>query len=329
MIVVTGASGLVGGNLVRSLLAQGRSVRALIHRDHRALDGLDVETVSADLTDLPSLQHAFRDADVVYHLASSISIRMDSWDEVERVNVMGTRNVIKACLQNNVRRLMYFGSIHAYDQAPLDQPMDEERPLLTGDHIPPYERSKVLAEMETRRSLDRGLDSVILIPTAITGPFDFRPSYFGQALQLLAKGRIPALVRGGYDWVDVRDVVEGAIQAERLAPSGGRYILSGHWHSLQHVARFVSEITDKPAPRFSVPIWLAQLAQPVMAKLAQINGGAQPLYTRPMLKAMKSNHNISHARATDDLGYSPRPFQQSIADTLNWFNDQKGNHLND
>jgi len=325
MIVVTGASGLVGGNLVRSLLAQGRSARALVHRDHRALDGLDIETISADLTDPPSLQKAFHGADIVYHLASSISISTENWDELERVNVTGTRNVIDACLKSNVQRLIYFSSIHAYDHTPFDQPMDEDRPLLTGKHIHPYERSKALAEMETRRSLDRGLDSVILIPTAIAGPFDFRPSYFGQALRLLAHGHIPALVHGGYDWVDVRDVVDGAIQAEHLAPRGGRYILSGHWHSLKEVAQFTSEISGKPVPRFTVPIWLAQLAQPIMATLAQING-AQPIYTRPMLNAMKSNHNISHALAARDLGYSPRPFQQTIADTLEWFNKLKGNH---
>lgn len=313
---------MVGGNLVRALLAQGRSVRALVHHDRRALEGLDVETISADLTDPSSLQKAFHGADVVYHLASSISISMGNWDELEQINVAGTRNVIEACLHNNVRRLIYFGSIHAYEHAPFDQPMDEDRPLLTGDPIPPYERSKALAEMEARRSLDRGLDMVILIPTAIVGPFDFRPSYIGEALQLLAHGRIPALVRGGYDWVDVRDVVDGAIKAEQLAPRGGRYILSGHWHSLKEVAQFTSEISGKPAPRFTFPIWLAQLAQPIMAKLAQVNG-KQPIYTRPMLKAMKSNRNISHACATQDLGFSPRPFQQTIADTLEWFDKEK------
>jgi dihydroflavonol-4-reductase len=323
MIVVTGASGLVGGNLVRALLAQGRSVRALVHRDRRALAGLDVETMSADLTDSASLQQAFRGAEVVYHLASSISISMGNWDELERVNVAGTRNVIDACLHNHVQRLVYFGSIHAYQQKPFDQPLDEDRPLLTGDQVPPYERSKALAEMEVRQAPQRGLDAVILIPTAIAGPFDFRPSYFGQALQLLAKGRIPALVRGGYDWVDVRDVVDGAIQAERLAPRGSRYILSGHWQSLQDIARVVAEITGKPAPRFTVPVWLAQLAQPIMAKLAQLNG-SQPIYTRPMLNAINSNHHISHVRATHELGYAPRPFQQTIADTLDWFNSRQG-----
>lgn len=322
MVVVTGASGFVGGNLVRALHAQGRPVRALVHRDRRALAGLDVETFPADLTDPSSLREAFRGSEVVYHLASSISIRSDTWADVERVNVLGTRHVIEACLQAGVRRLVYFGSIHAYQQQPFDQPLDEDRPLLMGDHIAPYERSKALAEMEARRALDRGLETVIVIPTAIAGPFDYYPSYFGQALQLLASGRIPALVRGGYDWVDVRDVVEGAIQAERLAASGCRYILSGHWRSLREVAQVTSQFSGKPAPRFTVPIWLAQLAQPMMAKLASLNG-SQPIYTPPMLNAMNSNHHISHVRATHDLGYAPRPFEQTITDALAWFRQQE------
>jgi len=320
-IIVTGASGFVGGNLVRALRAQGRPVRALVHRDRRALAGLEVETASADLTDPTSLKEAFREADVVYHLASSISIRTDAWADVERVNLLGTRNVIEACLAAGVRRLVYFGSIHAYQQDPLDQPLDEDRPLLTGEDIAPYERSKALAEMEARQAPGRGLDTVIIIPTAIAGPLDFRPSYFGGALQLLASGRIPALVRGGYDWVDVRDVVEGAIKAEQLAPSGSRYILSGHWRSLREVAKVTAQVSGNSAPPFTVPVWMAQVAQPLMAKLAQING-SQPIYTRPMLNAMRSNRHVSHARAARDLGYAPRPFETTIADTLEWFRRQ-------
>ena len=328
MIVITGASGLVGGNLVRALLAQGRPARALVHHDRRALQGLDVETVTANLTDRVSLEKALRGAEVVYHLASTISISTGNWDELERVNVLGTRNVIEACRHNNVRRLVYFGSIHAYQQSPFDSPLDEDQPLLSGQHIPPYERSKALAEMEVRQALDHGLDAVILIPSAIAGPFDFRPSYFGGALQLLARGRIPALVRGGYDWVDVRDVVEGAMQAERLAPRGGRYILSGHWQTLEEVARITAGITGKAAPLLIIPIWLAELAQPVMAKIAQING-AQPLYTRPMLNALKSNRHISHERASRELGYAPRRLEQTIADTLEWFSRRGGNPLHE
>jgi dihydroflavonol-4-reductase len=318
MIVVTGASGLVGGNLVRALLSQGRPVRALVHHDRRALDGLDVETASTDLNDPASLQQALRGAQVVYHLASTISIRMDNWDELERVNVNGTRNVVEACLRSGMRRLVYFSSIHAYQQEPFDGPLDEERPLLTDVHNPPYERSKAAAELIARQAPQRGLDTVIIVPTAILGPYDFRPSYLGQALQMLVNRRIPALVYGGYDWVDVRDVVAGALQAARLAPSGARYILSGHWHTLQDVARLTAQISGGSAPRFTVPAWLAELAQPAMAKLSRLNG-SQPLYTRAMLKALHSNRQVSHANATRELGYAPRPFELTLKDTLDWF----------
>jgi dihydroflavonol-4-reductase len=313
----------VGGNLVRALLAQGRPVRALVHHDRRALDGLEVETFPADLNDLASLQRAFEGAQVVYHLASSISIRMGDWDELERVNVVGTQNVIEACLHCGVEKLVYFSSIHAYRQEPFDLPLDEERPLLTDNRVPPYERSKAAADRLARQAPERGLPTVIIIPTAILGPYDFRPSYLGQALGLLARGHIPALVRGGYDWVDVRDVVEGAMQAERLGRSGSRYILSGHWRSLRELAGISAEITGKSAPRFVVPIWLTKLFQPLMARLAQING-SQPIYTKAMLNALRSNRQVSHARATRDLGYVPLPFEQTLKDTLDWFAEQGG-----
>jgi dihydroflavonol-4-reductase len=323
MIVITGASGLVGGNLERALLSQGRSIRAIVHHDRRALEGLDVETVTADLTDPASLKKAFAGAETVYHLASSISIRMDNWGELEQVNVEGTRNVVEACLRCGVEKLVYFSSIHAYQQEPFDQPLDEDRPLLTDESAPPYERSKAAAESIARQAPDLGLATVIIIPTAILGPYDFRPSYLGQALKLLAGGRIPALVQGGYDWVDVRDVVDGAMQAERLGRSGARYILSGHWKSVMDVARVTTQVTGVSAPKFTVPIWLADLFQPIMAKMAQING-SQPLYTRAMLNAMRSNRQISHVRASKDLGYAPRPFEETVRDTLDWFKKQGG-----
>jgi len=321
MIAITGASGLVGGNLVRALLAQQRPLRALVHHDRRALQGLPLDIVTADLNDPDSLTSAFQGVDVVYHLASTISIGLNNWQDIQRVNVEGTRNVIAACRKCHVRRLVYFSSIHAYQQAPFDQALDESRPLLTDQDAAPYERSKAAAERLVRQAVSQGLDAVTLIPTAIIGPNDFRPSYLGQALQLLARGHIPALVRGGYDWVDVRDVVQGAIAAEQHAQPGSRYILSGQWRSLMDFARLTARLCGRHAPLVAVPVWLADLVQPLMAKLARING-AQPLYTRPMLAAMRSNRHISHARAAAELDYKPRPFEETLRDTLDWFEEQ-------
>jgi dihydroflavonol-4-reductase len=319
MIAITGASGLLGGNLVRELLARAQSVRvrAVIHRDERAVAGLDVEVISADLADPASLEQAFAGADVVYHLAGLISLRMDQWEDVHRVNVLGTRNVVDACLRCRVKRLVHVGSVHARRPQPFDQPLDEDRPLVT-ESAPPYERSKALGELEVQKWLERGLDAVILLPSGILGPYDFRPSYLGAALQQMRRGDLPVLTTGGYDWVDARDVAAGAIRAANVAPAGSRYILSGHWLSIREVARMVAQVSGTRPSRLVVPLWMAKLGLPLMETLAWLNR-SEPLYTRAMLNALDSNRLITHARASRDLGYSPRPFRETLTDTLAWF----------
>ena len=327
-ILVTGASGLVGANLVRALLEQGRQVRALVHQDQRALTGLDVETVSADVRHQPSLENAMAGVQVVYHLAGSISLMMDSGPQVKAVNQLGTRHVVAACLNAGVQRLVHFSSIEAVRQQPLDQPLDEHRPLIDEGrtaaelrHIPPYDLSKAQGEREVQAGITRGLDAVIIRPTAMLGLYDYKPSYLGQALIQLAQGKIPALVTGGFNWVDVRDVVAGAMHAEHSAPMGAIYQLGGHWHTIRQVAGMAASFTHHAAPLIAVPLWLADLFAPLMLKLAHLNG-SQPIYTRVTLTALRANRTVSSARAAQELGYTSRPLEQTVRDTLTWFHQQ-------
>jgi dihydroflavonol-4-reductase len=318
--VVTGATGHVGANLVRALIAEGRPVRCLVHVNSRAVDGLPVETVSGDIGDLTSLYRAFEGADVVFHLAARLSLSMDDWPALESVNVAGTRNVVEACLRSGVRRLVHFSSIHALVQEPFSIPVDESRPLVDSRGCPPYDRSKAAADMEVRRGIERGLDAVTVYPTAIIGPHDYQPSYFGEALQLMARRKIPALVTGGFDWVDARDVVAGALAAAVKAPRGARYLLSGHWVSMCDIAAGVAEITGAPANKFVCPLWLARAGAPVIEGIGRLSG-RRPLYTGVSLRALRSNRHISHEKAARELGYRPRPFRETLADTLRWFQE--------
>jgi len=317
--VVTGASGHVGTNLVRALIDKNRPVRALVHEHNKSLEGLPVEIAFGDVLDFDSLCRAFQGAEVVYHLAARISISMDDWPLLEAVNVNGTRNVIQACISCGVRRLVYFSSIHAFEQEPLDVPIDESRPLAEYDSIP-YTRSKALACKEILSGIERRLDAIIISPTAIAGPNDYQLSHFGQVLLSLARGKLPALVTGGFDWVDVRDVVETAIRAEEQAPCGAHYLLSGHWVSLCEVASLVTDITGVPAPRLVLPLWLVRLTAPIITAFDRITG-RRPLYTSAAIKILYSNRKISHDRATRDLDYQPRPFRETIIDTLRWFEE--------
>jgi dihydroflavonol-4-reductase len=318
---------LVGANLVRALLAQGRDVRALIHEDRRALANLAVETFQADVRDPQSLERAMSGVAVVYHLAGSISLRMDSGAEMEAVNALGTRNVVTACLACGVQRLVHFSSVDALRQDALDRPVDESCPLVDEGcsaarlaQISPYGSSKAQSEREVQAGITRGLNAVILRPTAILGPNDFKPSYIGQALILLARGRIPALVRGGFDWVDVRDVVRGALRAEQVAPAGAHYLLGGHWHTIRAVAEQVAAVSGRSAPLFTVPMELADAFAPLMLKLARFNG-TEPIYTKVTLDALRDNRQVDVRRAVRELGYCARPLHETVRDTLAWFQE--------
>jgi len=319
-VVVTGAAGHVGANLMRALLAQGGPTRALVHIDRQAVEGLDTEVVEGDVCDLESLVNAFDGAEVVYHLAADISLLKDQWPLLESVNIMGTRNVVEACLRCGVRRLVHFSSIHAMTQEPMGIPVDESRPLVESQHCPPYDRSKAAGEKEVRKGIEMGLDAIIINPTAIIGPHDYQPSHFGEALLAIANGKLPALVAGGFDWVDVRDVIEGAMRAVERAPTGAKYLLSGHWVSLRDLAAMVEEITSVPAPSFVCPMWLARIGAPIVTAFDRL-AGKRPLYTSVSLRALRSNRNINHERATRELDYHPRPFRETLIDTLRWFGE--------
>jgi dihydroflavonol-4-reductase len=293
-------------------------VRSLVHRNRQSIAGLDTEIVQGDIRDIDSLCRAFQGAEVVYHLAANISLLMDDWPRLEAVNVAGTRNVVEACLRCGVRRLVHFSSIHALVQEPMSVPVDESRPLVNSRRCPPYDRSKAAAEREVRRGMEMGLDAVIINPTAIIGPHDYQPSYFGEALLALARGSLPGLVTGGFDWVDVRDVAEGALRAEEQAAAGASYLISGHWVSLCDIADMVAEFSGVTVPGFVCPLWLARVGVPVVQAFSGLNK-RWPLYTSVSMGALRSNRNISHQKAARELGYRPRPFRETLVDTLRWF----------
>jgi dihydroflavonol-4-reductase len=317
-IVVTGAAGHLGGSLVRELHARGQQVRALVHRDRRALEGLDVEVTVGDVLDERSLRHAFSGADVVYHTAAYISITMGERQRLHKINVEGTRNVVEACLHCGVNRLVHVSSIEVLECEPLCEPVDESRPLVQSQSALPYAGSKAAGERQVRQGMARGLDAVILYPTAMIGPYDYRQGFPNAGLRAICEGRLWALVEGGFDWVDVRDVAQGALRAAERAPAGARYILSGHWASLHDLAVLAREITGTPVPRLMCPMGLARISAPFVTAACRLLG-KRPLYTSAALVPLAGNQDISHARATRELGYQPRPLRRTVVDTMQWF----------
>jgi dihydroflavonol-4-reductase len=315
---VTGASGHLGGNLVRALLAVGRPVRVLARADRRAFEGLGVQVVEGDLSDASALSALADGVDTVFHLAGRISIVGAEGGLVEKTNVDGVRGIIRACTRAGVRRLVHCSSIHAFDTHPNDRVIDETRALALGSGHAPYDRSKAEGQAAVLQAVREGLDAVIINPGAIVGPFDFKPSRMGSVFLDIFHGRLPMLIDGGYNWVDARDVAAGAIAAAEKGRRGDCYLLTGHWVHIADVARIIGAVTGRNTARAAAPIWLAAAASWFSLGWGRVTG-TTPKFTPAAITAIQSHRTISHEKAAQELGYAPRPFEETVRDTMEWF----------
>ena len=320
-VAVTGATGHLGSNLVRALVRRGDQVRVMI-RDHVvSLDGLDVERVPGDVRDEASLRRAFADVEVVYHLAAVISISGDPKGHVRAVNIEGTRRVAETALASGVRRMIHCSSVHAFDlyQRGAVDAIDEAWGRVP-DQEPhfAYDRSKAAGERALREVMAKGLDAVILHPSGVVGPYDFGPSRMGRVLLGLYHRKLPSLLDGGFDFVDVRDVTQGLIAAADQGKSGENYLVTGHFLRVPELARLAEQITGVRPPRINAPMWLARVGVPFVEAVGRVTG-REPLYTRESLAVLASHGRFTWKKAERDLGYSPRPTIDTLRDTYAWF----------
>jgi dihydroflavonol-4-reductase len=319
MWLVTGATGHIGNVLVRRLLARGEKVRALIlPRESRApLNGLDVDAVEGDVLDLDVVFKSLRGIRGIFHLAGIISIMPGNDPIVRRVNVEGTKNLLKAAYEAGIQRFVYTSSIHAIRRAEKGM-IDETLPYDPNNHYGEYDRSKAEATLEVQQAAHAGLEAVIACPTGVIGPYDFRDSMMGSVIRSAAEQKPTLYVDGAYDFVDVRDVADGLIAASEKGKRGESYILSGQRITVRYLLETVREITGRHFFQMKVPFNLAKFAArftPFYYRLAK----STPRFTPYSLEVLQSNSHISHAKATRELGYRPRPLTESIADAVQWF----------
>jgi dihydroflavonol-4-reductase len=322
MWFVTGATGHIGNVLVRKLLERGERVRALSLPDE-CLDpiaGLDVDIFHGDILDVDTLFEAMQGVKGIFHLAGLISIMPGADNLVRRVNLEGTRNILHVAREMQVEKFVYTSSIHAIKRIEAGV-IDESLPYDPGNPYGEYDRAKAEATLEVERAAQAGLDAVIACPTGVIGPYDFRGSLMGEVIRAAAEKKPTLYVSGAYDFVDVRDVADGLISAAEKGRGGESYILSGSKISVRYLLETVREITGTYFFKMKVPFDLARFAAlftPMYYNLAK----ATPRFTPYSLEVLRSNSNISHEKATQQLGYHPRPLYDSIRDAVHWFVEQ-------
>jgi dihydroflavonol-4-reductase len=285
--------------------------------DRAPIEGLKLEAVEGDVLDLKSLWRSFRGIRGVFHLAGVISILPGENPLVRRVNVEGTRNLLNTAREMKVRRLVYTSSIHALQRVRTGV-IDESIPYDANNPYGAYDQSKAQATLEVQEAAGAGLEAVIACPTGVIGPYDFRGSMMGEVIRGAAERRPTLYVDGAYDFVDVRDVVEGLIAAAEKGRRGESYILSGQRISVRYLLETVREITGKHFFQMKIPFDLAKFAAhftPTYYRLAN----STPRFTPYSLEVLKSNSHISHEKATRELGYRPRNLYESITDAVEWF----------
>lgn len=328
MILVTGATGHIGNVLVRRLVERKENVRAFFWRgeDTTPLAGLDVEQFAGDVLDKRSVLEAMEGVDTVYHLAGIISIMPGHNPLVWRVNVEGTRNVLEAAREMGIKRLIYTSSIHALRRIPPGRVIDESVGYDPTNPYGEYDRSKAAASLEVLKAAQDGLDAVIVCPTGVIGPYDFRGSEMGEVLRSAACGHPMLYVEGAYDFVDVRDVADGLVAAKDKGKRGESYILGGHKISVRELIAAVRRVTGKAIAAIKIPLPLAMFAAkiaPLYYRLVR----ARPRFTPYSLEVLQSNSDISHLKATRELGYQSRPIYETIADTVRWFLEERYHFL--
>lgn len=321
VVVVTGASCFLGGALVRALVSEGRDVRAVDLRHGLALAGLDIDRVEADVLDRSAVRTALKGAETVFHLSAVISVTGDPTGRVWAVNVGGVENVAEIALEAGVQRFVHCSSVHAYDLERRGVEVTETSPRATSPHLPVYDRSKAAGEAALHRAIHRGLNAVTVNPTGVIGPYDFGPSRMGSFFLALFRRRLPALVAGGFDWVDVRDVARSMLAAERSGRTGENYLLPGHNLSLTGLARVAEQVTGRRRPFVTVPMWFARTWSP-LANIASRRSKNPLWYTSESMHALRFCPIVSGDKAKTELGHRPRPIAETIADTYGWFTSQ-------
>ena len=318
--LITGGSGHVGANLVRELSSRGYQVKCIdFDNDHRAFEGFDVELVKGNITNISTLDSAFKDVEVVFHTAAVISLDRKDKDLIRSVNVSGTENVCRMSLKYGVKKLIHFSSVDAFVREPLEDPLYENRSLVTDPNAVPYDLSKADAQRIVLEYCDKGLNASIIHPSGIFGPNDFKPSLFGQEFINIANGKRPYSINVGYDYVDVRDLCKTSVDCIDKGEIKQNYIVGGNYMDFVYMSEVMSEILNKKLIRSTLPFGFIYMSLPGSYISSLIKKTPRAITMDSIHTIKVQNKNIPSSLSREKLNHNPRPVEETIQDTIEFF----------
>ncbi len=320
--LVTGASGFIGSHVTKLLIEQGARVRVLLRRTSpvKFLDPFPVEKYIGDVSDIPSLQKAIDGIEILFHVAGVVAFGRGDITELRRVNVQGVRNVLGIAQDFKVKRVVLTSSVAAIGPSPTPRPVDETLPWDEKAPHSDYSRSKHDGEMEAMKFYREGLPLVIVNPSLVMGSPDYGPSVAGQLIFAYLRRKFKAYMTMGFNCVDVKDVAKGHLLAATKGRLGERYILANENKTLIEFLRLLEKYSGVKAPQFRLPYPLAYGGAVLVEGANRIFGKSFPL-DRRRIESTRYYNFYSHEKAARELGWVPRPFEETLSEMVGWFRE--------
>lgn len=325
--LVTGATGFLGRAVAEELVRRKAQVHALVLHDDPYTDLLpkEVRTVIGDVCDKSSLSDFFADADsrtCVIHCAGIVSVASRPGSKLYQVNVGGTWRILRQCMEHDVGKMVYVSSVHAIPEKPKGCIISEDCEFSPGLVDGDYAKSKAAATELVFDAAERGLNASIVFPSGIIGPGDLQGGSFTSMAKSFLSGKLPFAVRGGYDFVDVRDVARGILACSESGEPGKGYILSGCYVTIRRMLQLVGKAAKLKYRSICLPLGLARLAAPYYERRSLRE--RKPLFFTPYsVSVLASNGQFSHAAASERFAYQPRPIEETLGDMTVWLLNQK------
>ena len=314
MILVTGAAGLVGKELITQLLSQGKKVTAVYNKTPlQDFHSADLKQVQCNILDVVGLEEVMAGIEQVYHCAAIITFNKKRKSEMFKINIEGTANVVNAALDAGVKKMVYVSSVAALGRIREDGPINETMNWTEETSNSNYGQSKYLAEMQVWRGIGEGLDAVIVNPVVILGPGDWNSG--SSQIFKTVYNEFPWYANGTSGFVDVRDVVSAMIRLMNSNISGERFILSAQTRSFADMFTLIAKAFGKKPPHKKVTPVLAK----IVCRLEAIKSyftGKEPLVTRETALTALAKVDFDNSKLKKFLpDFTYRKIEDSITDT--------------